>query len=126
MAFMKSTKEICEVLQLDFREAGMALIRIKDKRRIGGLLDKWVEFKGIELLQYTGSKDINEVPVYNRDLLEDEERFLWEVVWDEQEVSYRLVNVHIPANMSIKDARELIKVGNMLENPELLESGVGQ
>lgn len=77
-----------------------------------------IEFmRKLKFLQYTGLKDKNAEEIYEGDLLEDEEKQLWEVSFDNG--GYRVTNVFMPGSRYIDD--DLIIVGNIYENSELIE-----
>lgn len=67
--------------------------------------------------QYTGSKDRNGMEIYEGDLLEDEENLLWEVEF--RDGCFIAANVFMPGSFYI--AKDMVKVGNKYENPELME-----
>ena len=75
----------------------------------------------IELLQYTGVKDKEEREVYEGDIYKDEENMLWEVIFDKEDCAYKLENLHTPGRTTIRNVKDMDHVGNIYENPELLE-----
>lgn len=77
-----------------------------------------IEFmRKFKFLQYTGLKDKNAEEIYEGDLLEDEEKQLWEVSFDNG--GYRVTNVFMPGSRFI--GADLIIVGNIYEDKDLLE-----
>lgn len=73
----------------------------------------------LELMQYIGLKDISKQEVYEGDLLQDEENYLWEVIY--KEGKYVLENIDFPGERDITDCKYLCKVGNVYENSKLLK-----
>lgn len=71
----------------------------------------------MEIMQYTGLKDKNGVEIYEGDLLEDEEKQLWEAIFNNG--SFIVENVFIPGRQWI--TKDLIKVGNIYEHKKLLK-----
>lgn len=113
-AWEKTLNEIIPVLNVDF-----------DKQIINKG-SAWRFFKEIELMQYTGLKDMNGVEIYEGDLVEHEMEVngLWEpyeaceVVFDEGCGIY-CFEWDSPNPMSVY--RNLKVIGNIYENPELSE-----
>ena len=69
------------------------------------------------VMQFTGLKDVDGVDIYEGDIIEDEEHYLSEVYWDEEDHMWGCTDIG-----GLADAPRQIKViGNIHQNPELLE-----
>lgn len=124
-AWDKENEKMLEVANISFdKEAyGYDLITI-DKAKESPML--WT-FNGLEdfaLMQYTGLKDINEAEVYFNDIVEDEYGHRYEVVFEGDCLRCNGVRKirggHKPKNRWF--GRGLKIIGNIYENPELLET----
>ncbi|ANY13517.1 hypothetical protein BCY75_05765 [Latilactobacillus curvatus] len=87
--------------------------------RTFSILDKYVydEFTNeVELMQYTGLKDMNGVEIYEGDILQDpdDEGFCYEVEYDYGRFSC--------GDNDLIDCLGCNVVGNRFDNPELLEA----
>ena len=87
--------------------------------RTFSILDKYVydEFTNeVELMQYTGLKDMNGVEIYEGDILQDpdDEGFCYEVEYDYGRFSC--------GDNDLIDCLGCTVVGNRFDNPELLEA----
>lgn len=77
------------------------------------------EVENIEIMQYTGMKDVKGVEIYEGDILQSEHYFKYQVVFKgdcwrcESLKNNRFKNRFI--------GRDLKAIGNIYENPELLE-----
>ena len=118
-AFDKDLKRILKVKEIDFEYRIVTL-------EISELSIKKILFEDVELLQYTGLKDKNGKEVYEGDVfIHNNHKF--EVVWD----STRFIGLDnnrsgkgycCYVDSHYKDGSSSIEViGNIYENPELLE-----
>ena len=118
-AFDKDLKQILKVKEIDFEHRIVTL-------KISKLAIKKIPFENVELLQYTGLKDKNEKEIFEGDIfVHNNHKF--EVVWD----STRFIGLDNDrsgkgyccyVDSSKKDGSRSIEViGNIYENPELLE-----
>ncbi|WP_039098603.1 YopX family protein [Latilactobacillus curvatus] len=87
--------------------------------RTFSILDKYVYDKftnEVELMQYTGLKDMNGVEIYEGDILQDpdDEGFCYEVEYDYGRFSC--------GDNDLIDCLGCNVVGNRFDNPELLEA----
>lgn len=89
-----------------------------------------IDWERFELMQYTGLKDKNGVEIYEGDIVRPKEHSNYVVRWyneDEGEVStygYYMEVTGMPdviVSLNPVQARKLEVIGNIYENPELLE-----
>lgn len=89
----------------------------------------YFEFKNWVILLCTGLKDCNGNLIFEGDVLQTELGFVGEVYWDAYEASYF---IHFYKTDTQEDSHELLYsevrlakiIGNIYENPELLQSGM--
>ncbi|MBE9515945.1 MAG: hypothetical protein IME93_03090 [Proteobacteria bacterium] len=78
------------------------------------------------LQQYTGLKDKNGAEIYEGDVLEEEEGYYFEVVWDESwakfKIQHRTISIQYP---EWNRGKKMKVIGNIYENPELLDNDGG-
>lgn len=79
----------------------------------------WAELDSVELVEFTGLKDKNEVEGYDGDLA-SKAGAIWMITWNENEGCWQLKNELYPP-LPIRKLKEMIITGNIYENPELLE-----
>lgn len=75
----------------------------------------------IDLLQYTGLKDKNKKEIYEGDILKDEENFLWKAVVIDGGWAIECIDLIGMQCLTMTETRHFEIVGNIYENPELLE-----
>jgi len=97
-------------------EDGFYLVENVLKRKIRSDLE-------IQLMQYTGLKDKNgKEEVYQDDLMKDL-LHIYRVVWMECSARFLLIDVKEYMNQLSAEAIKLLpKIGNIYENPELMEN----
>ncbi len=118
-AWDKEIKKMCQISNIDFAERQARAIRIYES----GLGASWENFDVLELMQYTGLKDENGVEIYEGDVVKITDckygnKFRGEisfkngsyVVESNIATHYRFIDYHIEV------------IGNIYENPELLET----
>jgi len=118
-AFDKREEIIVEVVTIDYDQESIS-VRYGDDFY-------WIDFKDIELLQYTGIIDKNGVEIYKGDIIKESDcNLLFEVKWQKYEAKFFLVAIN-PKDDEIESMdfdtdcdTELLKViGNIYENKEL-------
>lgn len=89
-------------------------------------------FDNIELMQYTGLKDKNGVEIYEGDIVKAN-GYIYKVIYWEEEAKYHLTSDYYDSDCSFGDVgdafikgnngeyKDLEVIGNIYENPELLE-----
>jgi len=114
-AWVFPLKEMKQVIDLCFNDDGEFIgVRFSDTPRTG-----MVNFRSVNLREYTGLKDKNGTEIFEGDVIKDEENFLWEVV-------YETDGFHVMSHdlMAVEMLREAIRygevVGNKYENPDIL------
>lgn len=114
-AWDKEHKVLRDVTRIDFLKGTVSLCENT------GYFNYTCDIDEVILMQYTDLKDKEEREVYEGDIYKDEENMLWEVIFDKKDVSYKLENLHIPGKTTIRSIKDMDHVGNIYENPELLE-----
>lgn len=121
-AFHKETKEMYGIRRIDFSVNEV----IVDK-----LIKEWgypcVNMEKIEIMQYTGLKDINGVEIYEGDILFHPLQGRRKVYYpySERVASYGLRDIDSGFGSTLQDSHAVWEViGNIWENPELL--GIGE
>ena len=115
-AWDKEIKKMCQISNIDFAERQARAIRIYES----GLGASWENFDVLELMQYTGLKDKNDVEIYEGDLVQVEGLLPNDPfkVWFRSGL-FHIGNWNTQGFMNAFDFYEV--VGNIYENPELLE-----
>jgi uncharacterized phage protein (TIGR01671 family) len=120
-AWEKNLKEIIPVHNIDF-----------EKKMINTDI-AWRLFDEIELIQYTGLKDKNGKEIFEGDILEVKQNYLFKIIWHEESWGYEVIkNEALPICGYIKGhvSRGGLKhynntsqvIGNIFANPEVLEA----
>lgn len=118
-AWEKHLKEIIPVHDIDF------------EKKMINTSSAWRFFDEIELMQYTGLKDKNDKEIYEDDILFDpvtNQKYI--VAYDDAYAMFFMKNVSddvaLPdydfGEFDIDEGRDLYIIGNIYENPELLEA----
>ncbi len=80
---------------------------------------EFVEVDRFELMQYTGLKDCNDVEVYEGDIVENFLTDRFEIKYIEDKARFSIGEDNI--NKTIVKTEKIKVIGNIYENPELLE-----
>jgi uncharacterized phage protein (TIGR01671 family) len=114
-AWEKNLKEIIPVHNIDF------------EKKMINTDSAWRLFEEIELMQYTGLHDKNGKEIYEGDIVEDwdDGPGYWEVKWNSEYGCFYIFESHIWEKFYLDDMIAVIEegkvIGNIFENPELLE-----
>lgn len=116
-AFNKKTKKVYRSGSLSFSTERHSFMMYSDKGMDG------VKDEDVEIMQYTGQKDLNNKDVYQRDIvLIGEKRHV--VVWDNNRGGWSYTDVERMMKMTAfgrSEANRCKVIGNEFENPELLQ-----
>lgn len=116
----KENKEMLEVQELDYADSydGQPMVRTT-------MCNDYFDIEDMILMQYTGLHDKKGVEIYESDTLEDGD-MKWIVKWNFHRMGFSLYPIEengafdeMPVNVENKIPFEVI--GNIYENPELLE-----
>ncbi|WP_035052856.1 YopX family protein [Carnobacterium pleistocenium] len=124
-AWLKDIKQFAEIRHISFFE-GERIFKIYDQPMSE---EVWFELEDLELLQYTGLKDANDVEIYEGDIVCFTTEIYIDGVYVERNyieyVNYRNSSFCLDGLLlaDISDTDDEIEVvGNIYENPELLEA----
>lgn len=123
-AFYKANQKMYEVLTLDIIDEKV-LIENNDNPK--SPLRGYVKITETELMQSTGLKDKNGVEIFEGDIVENTTQRVYlghrfEVSWNGGYACFQLLNGGKSSNVPlIQDFMSYEVVGNIYENPELLE-----
>jgi uncharacterized phage protein (TIGR01671 family) len=89
---------------------------------------KWIEVIPDTIGQYTGLKDKNDVEIYEGDFVEDKQKNIFLIQYDEMISGFYPFNVALSSidefddiNIEYISSSEYKKIGNIHDNPELLQ-----
>lgn len=124
-AWDKLGKEMHKVSAIDFSSKGARIIRLAEVHSNGkGDHKRW--YSTVELMQSTGLKDKNGTEIYEGDIIQHSEKpnpcfsYPFEVV-QARTGEWRLDNFRCGTVLAFSNQDELEVLGNIYENPELLE-----
>jgi len=116
-AFNKKTKKVYRSGSLSFSTERHSFMMYSDKGMDG------VKDEDVEIMQFTGQKDINNKDVYQRDIIVIEEKRNV-VVWDNNRGGWAYTDVERMMKMTPfgrSEANRCEVIGNEFENPELIQ-----
>ena len=119
-AWLKEYQKMVQVIDLDFEYRQIGVDDFKS-REYGTYL--FINFRNIELMQYTGLKDKNGVKIFEGDIVKCGKDIVCEVAWSEYMSKFILINIKdeiecFSLTNNEVNIREVI--GNIYENKELL------
>lgn len=118
-AWLKNIKKMVEVEEINFINEE---IRFKDyETPFTKPIEINVSFEDVELMQYTGLKDKNGVKIFEGYIVKIDEEEICFIEWDEYDYFYRIKNKEVDDIFSGFRPKDLEVIGNIYENPELLE-----
>ena len=119
---------MCEVIRIDFEQEIVTLDLETDDDEYYWMETDW-NFSDVEIMQYTGCRDKNGIEIYEGDVIKDKYDKIWLVQWY---VGAFVITNKIPDSdgqtstyshfSNVSNHHFYFEViGNMWENPELLE-----
>ncbi len=112
-AYLKKYEAIYEVISIDFPNKEIFITNKDNDEMI-------VDFDDVILMQYTGLKDKSSVEIYEGDIVKYKNNHVMEVIFDtEENPSFMVEDDERLLFINKKCSYEVI--GNIYENPELLE-----
>lgn len=128
-AWLKNYKKMADVFQITFNESAQFIKfytiwlnspRLNEWGQTENINDciSYADLKDVELIQCTGLKDKNGELIYESDIAKDDDGYEnYKVVWDNESASYKLKQ-----GLWLHEFDNNIEIiGNIFENPELLE-----
>ena len=130
-AFLKNEGYIVDVLSIDFESKLINHENIQTDNLLSTEPDSIVdpicftEFKDIELMQFTGLKDKNRKDIYEGDIVLFEDGTKMKILWSDELAKFYAKYYHMGESFSHPMSANLLfkVIGNIPENPELMESG---
>ncbi len=116
-------KQMCEVIEIDFKELKV-LLKAKNNQ------EYWRLFKDVELMQFTGLKDKDDKEIFEGDIFNciyksDGCKHKLIIVWDKENAGFKLKNIGECDQPTVRqtffDMQRYEVIGNIYKNPELLE-----
>ncbi|MDR4441784.1 YopX family protein [Bacillus cereus] len=92
-----------------------------------GVGQGWIDGENVHLMQYTGLKDKNGKEIYEEDIVKllhaaHEENEIGQIIYRSDDAAFRIFTNYLSErNLGSLVSSELEVVGNIYENPELLE-----
>lgn len=112
-AWVRRLDRMCNVTGIDFERNEINILSP------GWHMSEWLRRDQVELMQYTGLKDNNGREVYEGDVVKNEYGKVMDIQYDPRSTAFGVGDYYFG---TIGSGKILEVIGNIFENPELLEA----